>query len=235
MTDHAADRRAELIAGAASNDLSREEAAELSALRATDPSIDREITQLRAMIGELGALGEESWDDSAPPDALRDRVLAVDSVEAAPVRRISRGRGWLVASGMAACLAGGAVIGAGAMGIAAPGDEPRPGAPGVLGALESIDFSGEPGGARIDGSIVAHTWGTETILEVDGLPAGESYSVLLVGSDGSSVDSGSFLGSRVTIDCRMNAAIDRPVVETVEIRDATGSVVASASLPAVDQ
>jgi len=231
MTDPV-DRRAELVAAAASDDLNPDEARELALLRATDPSIDVEIAELRAMIGDLG---DTPWDSSEPDAALRDRVLAIGEAlpAPAPVVPIARGRRWAVGLALAACVAGGAVIGGGAVGLLDGDDGPRPGAPGVLGALEHIDFSGEPAGVSIDGSLVAHTWGTETILEVAGLPAGESYSVVLVGADGASVDSGTFFGSTVTIDCRMNAALDRPEVDAVEIRDMSGAVVAAAELPAV--
>ena len=84
----------------------------------------------------------------------------------------------------------------------------------------------------IDGSVIAHTWGTETVLEIDGLPAGDSYSVVLVGDDGVESPSGTFFGSEVTIDCRMNAAVMRDDVSTLEIRDDSGDAVAVAMLPA---
>ena len=221
------DRRAELIAAAAAADLTPAETVELDTLRAADPSVDREIAELRATIGELGAL---DWDDSAPSAALRERVLAIDD---APVRTLTPRRRRLVGLGVAACLLAGAGLGAGAVALLDPqGSGPQPGAPGVLGALEHVDFEGQASSVSIDASLVAHTWGTETILEIDGLAAGDSYSVVLV-VDGEDVDSGSFLGSTVTIDCRMNAAVDRPDVERVQIRDEAGAVVATAELPAV--
>jgi hypothetical protein len=228
MSDPTADdRRAELIAAAATSDLTAAETAELDAMRAADPSIDREIAGLRATIDELGDL---RWDDSAPSAGLRDRVLAI---EKAPVRTIAPRRRWVLGLGVAACVLAGAGLGIGATALLdPPASGPQPGAPGVLGALEHVDFDGRASGVTIDGSLVAHTWGTETILEIDGLPAGDSYWVVLV-ADGEDVDSGSFLGSTVTIDCRMNAAVDRSDVDSVQIRDADGTVVASAELPAV--
>jgi len=228
MPDHAADRRAQLIAAAASHDITAPEAAELDLLRASDPSIDVEVAELRAAVGALDGL---RWDDSAPSAGLRDRVLAVGD---APVRVLAPRRRWAVALGVAACLVVGAGFGAGALSLLAPSVEgPRPGQPGALGALEHVDFEGQPSAVSIDGSLVAHTWGTETILEIDGLGAGDSYSVVLVGAGGEIFDSGSFFGSTVTIDCRMNAAVDRPDVDSVEIRDAAGAIVATAELPAV--
>jgi hypothetical protein len=233
MTD-AADRRAQLIAAAATWELTAAEAVELERLTAADPSVRAEVLELRATISRTtGALG--GWDDAAPPPALRDRVLALESPTApvAPLR--ARSRRPLLVGLAAACLVVGAGAGAAVSGLVDPGPQPQAtGAPGVLGALEHIDFTGEPGGVAIDGSLVAHTWGTETVLEIAGLPAGDSYSVVLVGSDGVRFDSGSFVGSTVTIDCRMNAAVLRPEVASVAIEDVAGHVVASAALPAVE-
>lgn len=87
--------------------------------------------------------------------------------------------------------------------------------------------------AVLAGDLVAHTWGTETVLEIAGLPAGERYAVVLVARDGDVYQSGTFLGSEVTIDCRMNAALLRPDVADVEIRDDEGVVVGVAHAPAV--
>jgi hypothetical protein len=231
MTD-AADRRAELIAAAATWDLTAAEATELERLTVADPSVRDEVLELRATIARTtGAL--DGWDDSALPAGLRDRVLAIES-PAAPVTPL-RPRRTLLVGLAAACLVVGAGVGAAVSGLVDPSPQPQAtGAPGVLGALEHIDFTGEPGGVAIDGSLVAHTWGTETVLEIAGLPAGDSYSVVLVGSDGVRFDSGSFVGSAVTIDCRMNAAVLRPEVASVAIEDVAGHVVATAALPAVE-
>lgn len=228
MTDPTADRRAELIAAAASSDLSPGEAAELDALRLADSSIDVEIAELRAAIRALDGL---HWDDSAPGAGLRDRVVAIDT---APVVTLAPRRRWIIGLGAAACILAGVGLGLGAGALAPSGAGPQPGAPGALGALEHVEFEGQSSDVSIDGSLVAHTWGTETILEIDGLAAGDSYSVVLIGPGGESFDSGSFLGSSVTIDCRMNAAVERPDVDSVEIRDASGTVVAAAELPAVE-
>jgi anti-sigma factor RsiW len=231
MPDPAAGRRAELIAAAVSGELTPRERAEFDGLRAADPSVDVEVRELRAVLGSLDGL---DWNDSAPDAVLRDRVLALDETAvSAPVRTLAPRRRWLVGLGAAACLVAGAGLGIGGAALLAPERGPQPGEPGVLGALEHVDFAGEPAGVVIDGSLVAHTWGTETILEIDGLPVGDSYTVVLVDSDGEAFDSGTFLGASVTIDCRMNAAVDRPDVDSVEIRDAGGAVVASADLPAV--
>lgn len=97
-----------------------------------------------------------------------------------------------------------------------------------------MDFQGEPTGVEIDGSVVAHTWGTETLLTVNGLPSGEFYSVVVVDGAGVEVGSGTFLGSEVEINCAVNAAALREEVTNVEIRGESGEIVASAELPRVE-
>ena len=54
---------------------------------------------------------------------------------------------------------------------------------------------------------MAHTWGTETVLDLTGTTARTVYDVVLVDRSGRPAPSGSFLGTGATIDCRMNAAL----------------------------
>lgn len=105
------------------------------------------------------------------------------------------------------------------------------GPPGTLGVVEQVSFDGEPAGVEVNGSLVAHTWGTETILRIDGLAVGDTFSVVLVDARGDELPSGTFLGSAVTINCRMNAAVMRADLTTVEIQDGSGATVATAALP----
>ncbi len=86
----------------------------------------------------------------------------------------------------------------------------------------------------MEGDVVAHTWGTETLLTVDGLTVGDSYSVVVVDAAGGEHSSGTMLGSAVRIDCRLNADVLRRDAASVEIRDAAGDRVAVAELPPVD-
>ena len=58
--------------------------------------------------------------------------------------------------------------------------------------------------------------------------------MVLVTVAGDSLSSGSFLGSTVAIDCEMNAAVMREAVASVEIQDASGTVVAKAQLPSAE-
>ena len=256
MSDDHDARRALLISGALSGDLSAAEQVELDALRRTDPTVDTEIRELTEVLRATTAAAP-SWDASAPSEALRDRVLALsseahipgatkasaptvfdpvtaDSASAVPAEgaRVSTPRRpWLLALGAAACVA----VGAGGVLLGQPNvPGPPTGPPGTLGAIEQISFSGEPSGVDIDGSLIAHTWGTETILNMTGLTDAVAYNVVLVTVAGESLDSGSFLGSTVAIDCEMNAAVMRQAVASVEIHDESGTIVAKAQLPSAD-
>lgn len=241
------ERRDELVAAAAADALTAEERADLDSLRASDPAVDHEIAELRALLGRVRE-AVPGWDDGAPDARLRDRVVSIgaasggtaDVAPATPSARVSglrSRRGWLLPVVAAACLAVGVGIGALALplleGSATLVAEEQPGAPGRLGTLEAVDFAGEPAGVRVDGAIVAHTWGTETILEIDGLAEGARYEVVVIDAAGTPHSSGSFTGSAVPIDCRMNTATLRPDATRVEILDATGGTVATAALPAV--
>ncbi|WAC52642.1 hypothetical protein [Frigoribacterium sp. SL97] len=145
--------------------------------------------------------------------------------------RSGRGRRpLLIAVAAAACLAIGA--GGGVL-LAMPRDTVVAGPAGTLGAVEHVDFVGQPAGVDLDGDLVAHTWGTETVLSIDGLPTGSAFTVVVVGGDGREYESGAFLGSDVRVDCRLNAAVLRPDVASVEIRAADGHDIAVASVPPV--
>jgi hypothetical protein len=260
-SDPASDRRAELIAAALASDLSADEAAELDALRAVDPSVDDEIASLGGVVARLGPVG--AWQDATADAALRDRVetavtadehvdvderadpaeeaavpsrasAAVDGPAPSPVVPLRPRRSRRVALtvlGAAACVAVGA---AGGVLAATPRDALVAGPPGTLGAVEEVAFGGEPSGVAVDGDLVAHTWGTETVLTVDGLSVGEVFSVVVVDDEGVEHESGTFLGTDVTIDCRMNAAVLREHVVAVEVRGADGAEIATATVPSVD-
>ncbi|MBE1513909.1 hypothetical protein [Nesterenkonia halotolerans] len=153
-----------------------------------------------------------------------------------------------VAIGVAATLGVQTVLDSGP---ADTGSDPAPefvaaqpsGTPGELGVQEPVSFT-EPdlaGGdaesdpeVAVEGALVAHTWGTETVLEITGLPVGSSYSVVLVGEDGEEIESGSFLGSELPVECRMNGAVLREDVDRLEIRAEDGTALTAAELPDVD-
>jgi len=66
---------------------------------------------------------------------------------------------------------------------------------------------------------------------MDGISDGGPYDVVLVDRSGVDRPSGTFLGSTVTIECRMNAAVLRGDVAEIEIRGSDGVVLASAQVP----
>jgi hypothetical protein len=247
------DRRAELIAAALGDDLSPAEADEFAHLRAADPTIDVELADLGGLPGAVAGLG--SWQAAEPSDELRRRIegvavredadatasgsglaLVAGAVPPAPLAAPApvaplrpRRRPLLTVLGAAACLAVG--VGVGAL-VVAPRDAAPEGPAGTLGAVEPIDFAGAPSGVRVEGDLVAHTWGTETLLTVTGLPVGTAFSVVVIDDEGGEHPSGAFLGTEVEIDCQLNAAVPREHVSSVEIRGAEGEL-AVAEVPAV--
>lgn len=250
------DWEAELLAAAADDDLDATEAEEYAALAAADPTVEPEVAELRALLQRLEDLGSGVGPVTTEPSPrLGERVLAIPSEHPsespgtaegdAQVVRLPRDRSerarvgggvpprrWLAGAAAAVVL-----LGAGAAGgalldsrLSAPPDGP----PGTLGAVEPIEFDGLPAGVEVDASLVAHTWGTETVLEMDGWTPGDRYRLVLVGPDGELEDSGTFLGSQVTIDCKMNGALLREDVEAVQILDDSDEVVATSDLPDVE-
>lgn len=225
-TEHPGGRREELIAAALAGELSSEEAVEFDRLRSEDPTVDRELAAFGVVVDRLGALG--GWEEGEGSAALRSRVLRIEEEEA-PARP-RRGRLALAVGAVAASVAVGAL---GATLLQGAGERPVAGPPGTLGAVETIAFE-ESTAVDVQGSVIAHTWGTETVLRASGFAVGESYDLVLVTESGERLPSGSFLGSAVEIDCEMNAAVPRESVAAVEIVAAGGDVVASAELPVVE-
>ncbi|NYF14245.1 hypothetical protein HDC34_002572 [Pseudoclavibacter sp. JAI123] len=180
--------------------------------------------------GSADAVVSRNGADEAGGRGEADEAAAADAAPVTPLRRPRFGGAMLAGIAAVGLVVG--VIG----GFFLPRPEtPTPvGDPGTLGAVEPVDFQGEPVGVEIDGSVVAHTWGTETLLTVNGLPSGEFYSVVVVDAAGEDVGSGTFLGSEVEINCAVNAAALREEVTSVEIREESGDVVASAALPRVE-
>lgn len=247
-------RRAELLAAALAGELSTAQRHELDALRAGDPSVDTDLAELRETVNRLRGSGMRWREQDVPADlpaGLGDRILAatrdvraepgcVEPTRAEPARPRATAYPWRAPSsrlgrslvGVAAAavlLATGAVSGEVLRG---PADVPT-GPPGTLGALEEITFSGAPADSTIEASLVAHTWGTETKLRVDGVPVGATFEVVLVSERGEELTSGTFLGAAQTVTCQLNAAVLREDVTEVVIERADGSVLATSSVPSV--
>lgn len=246
------DRVSELIAAAVAGELSPADAVELDGLRRTHPWIDEEIASFRGLVARLDA-SEAAWTD-VPDDAdhtsehaLRDRITAaIAAEESAPIirpstsapvplvaapRRPPRTRRWVGAMlGAAACI--GLGIGVGVL-LPAAFSAPPTGPPGTLGAVEHVDLRDESVDTVIDADLVAHTWGTEAVVDATGLDVGATYAIVFIGTDGAEFSAGAMLGSPVAIHCRVNAAVLREDVARLEIRDASGDAVATADVPNV--
>lgn len=102
---------------------------------------------------------------------------------------------------------------------------------GTLGATEVVDVTGITG-VSADAAVVAHTWGTEVQLRIEGLTDQRPHRVILR-VDGTDVDAGSFLGTDVTITCRMTAAILRADVDALVILSPDGTPVLEGPLDPV--
>lgn len=231
-----ADRRAELIAAALAGELTAAEQAELDELALADPTVEQELTELGAVLDQLDG-PDRPWLEAQPPADLADRVAAVAEPgrghREPPTTMLGRAPGrsrWLLTAA-AACLVGVGVVGT--LSYQGVVDAPVEGPPGTLGAVEQIDFAGEPDGSRVEASLVAHTWGTETVLELDGLEIGETFEVVLVSATGEQFPSGTFIGTEATVLCRMNAAVLREEVVQVRIVSADEAVTLVADLPTV--
>lgn len=219
------DRLAELLGAAAAGELTDAEATELEAWAAADPSVARE----RRETLEAAALVDSSWwRRGDPPADLEDAVVAVTS---------GRGRPSAWRSRMGLAVAAVALVAVGSVGtlaVYAITGGPPEGPVGTLGAYEPVEFVPARDGVVVDADLVAHTWGTEAVLQIEGLPSGEPYDVVFTDESGRLLSAGSFLGSTVTIDCRVNVAVLREDVRALMIIGSDGDVVRTADLPAVD-
>ncbi|WP_050760932.1 anti-sigma factor domain-containing protein [Aeromicrobium marinum] len=227
MTDDR-DRRHDLIAAAASGDLTESERQELALLAAADPTVWQEVDELRGVVEQLRGL--DHWDPSLPRPDLADRIAerVRSGDEAAAPGRWRRSA--LLATAAAVLLLAGA---AGGLAVQDIREAPPIGPPGTLGAVEVVDFDRAPAGVDLTASVVAHTWGTEAIIDVSGLAPGETYEIVFVDETGADVSAGAFLGSDVVIHCRMNAAVLRDDVIALRIELDDGTVVGAARLPEV--
>ncbi len=242
-------RREELLGAALGGDLTPEERAELEALLRDDPAaraeLDAAAPLLQALAGARGS-GLDGWVDAEPPESLRRRVLdpvpqpegagpgagpaAVLALPHRPGRAGRRRVPALVAAASALLLAGAG----GGVGLQRWLDRPPSGPAGTLGAHEPIAFTSVPDGVDVSATVVAHTWGTETVFEeVRGLEPGRTYEVVLVTADGAEVGAGSFEAVPGPVTCRMTSATLREEVAEVSVRTVDGAEVMTSPLPPV--
>lgn len=248
------DRAAELVGAALAGDLSEAEQVELDALCDADPGLAEELAELRQVVGLVGD-ARPDWSDQSeqpadePPPSLAGRVAAIPATEAQAHGRGAPGDGARVVplaprgeergrrrrwprllAGAAGLLLAGAV---GGQLVRSAVDAPPDGPPGTLGAVEPVAFGESVEDEDLQVSVVAHTWGTETVLEMEDTQPGETYEVVLVDQAGTTYPAGTFAGSSERVVCRMNAALRRPDVATLQVRATDGSYARVARLPGV--
>lgn len=230
------DRIEELITASIAGELTPKEREELDHLRGEHPWIDDEISALSTIDARLRQV-DLSWEEPTGIDTLRKRILSqipttrrdvrAEATHNAPVSTRTRRR-WMTPLVAAACLVVGVAVG---VGVPALASLPRSGPPGTLGAVEPVDVRDEVPGIDANADLVAHTWGTEAVLDITGLEVGETYAVVFIDADGTEFSAGEMLGSMVPIHCRLNAAVLRPDAVRLEIRDAAAEPIAVADLP----
>lgn len=223
-----------LLAAAATGHLEAAERTQLEALLAREPGAATELAELRAVLAELEPLREPAaaWREDPAP-ALAAPVPPRGPLPLPRQRRSVRSTAGLA---LAACL----LLAVGGLGGAlvrgALDERARPavvvGPPGTLGAVEQVAVTTSPG-VGATASVVAHRWGTETVLDLDGLAAGRTYQVVVVDEAGRAVVAGTVLGTGGAIDCTMNAAVLRADAAKVQVLDADGTAVVDADLPPV--
>ncbi len=232
MTTH--DRIEYLLTAAATDAITEAESHELELLAAARPEVRAELEGLRSTLARLDtwAAGAGSWMAPEPSDRL-DRAVARLGREAGSQSGRRRSTSPRLVAAAVALVAAGSL---GTLGLQAlKAEQTVQGPPGTLGAVEPLSpaqgDSAVPG--RVEASFIAHTWGTEAVLDVAGTRPGAVYDVYVLDRAGREVPAGAFLGSRVTVHCRMNAAVLREDVSGLRITDADGAVVASAQAPLV--
>jgi hypothetical protein len=228
-----------LLAAAATDALGPEEARELDAVLAGRPDLRAELEALRGVRDRVDRWAGTAarWEDVDPSPDLDDAVArlgASSSTSEAGSGGATVSRPRLRPALLAAAVALVAVGSLGTLGVQQlVRDQPVEGPPGTLGAVEPLSpVDGDSAlPARVEASFVAHTWGTEAVLDVGGTRPGALYEVFVLDESGRAVPAGAFLGSSVPVRCRMNAAVLREDVVGLRITDATGATVAQADAP----
>lgn len=218
MRDDRCRRCRELLGAYLLGQLEPEEKAELESHLEGCLECRAEEAELRSVVELLGEQGSHpGFEESLNPSPeLKEKVVE---------RTLGRPRRVSPAVAAAALLV--VVIGAAALLVGLPNSDAPPG----LGDEEPISFGSPPPGTAIEASVVAHTWGTELLMEAEGLEAGEVYTVSIEREDGTSVPTGTFIGvGEEEIDCALNAAVLRQNATAVVIADSDGDQVLRSNL-----
>ncbi len=212
----------ELLGAHLFGQLEPEEDAELRQHLENCPQCRAEEADLRA-VAELLDEDAEYLSAEEPPPHLKEKVVA--EVFGDDARGSSRTRIPFAAAAAAIAVV---LVGAASLFIGFSGSGGPPG----LGDEEPISFASAPEGARVvEASVVAHTWGTEILMEVEGLRDGEIYNVEIEREDGTTARGGTLIGvGENQIDCNLNAAVLRQNAESITITDSSGEVVLRSKL-----
>lgn len=182
---------------------------------AHDPHRTPPSDRIAAVRAAAARMGTDADTDTHPGQA------EIVPLEPRPGRRL------LLTGGIAAGIGG--IAGYAVRGSAA--DEPEEAAGPVV---EPIAFTGADTVSTKAG-LVNHTWGTELLLDVEGLEPGASYDVVYRTLAGDDVPAGSLLAvGGVLMVCRFNAAALRADVRRIDLRDPDGVALLSAELPTVE-
>ncbi len=224
MRDRDRRRYRELLGAYALGQLDEPESSELRRYLERSAECRAEEAGLRAVVTALpaGPVNDPFLAEAEPSPGLEDRILA--ATETGEARR--RARRGFAAAGLAA-----AAVLVVTLAVAVFADLPLgTGEPG-LGDVEEISFSVAPEDAAVDGAVVAHTWGTEVFLEMEGLEDGELYTVAVEPVDGEPVSAGTFIGDAdLPVECVMNGAVLREDAQAVSVTDSDGDVVLRSEL-----
>lgn len=182
------------------------------------PACRAELTEIAPLANLLRRVDPDRLtDQGAPPPHLGEEIVRRVRAQATDrdARRhqpVSQRRAWALPVA-AALLAGIVGVGVGvAVAAQAGGDES-----GEV-PLEAVAVSELVEGVDASAELIAHTWGTEIQLEVEGLADGASYRAVILRADGTAVPAGTFIGTGDNrMRCNLNAALLR--------EEATGFVV----------
>lgn len=96
---------------------------------------------------------------------------------------------------------------------------------------EAIEFAAADERIRTTAALINHTWGTELMLDVEGLPGDNTYQVVYASTNDGPVVGGSFRSVEDTLlRCRFNAAVLRADVARIAVAGPDGREILSAKL-----
>ena len=182
-----------------------------------------ELAELRPVAGALADADPELFetDEPRPPADLLERTLSrIDEArdsEFTRRRRLRRQRSALAAAVAVLLVAVGLLV-----------VLPQLNAP----PQEPLAFSEVASGVEAEGSLIAHTWGIEANLLIEGLEDGRNYRVTFTKAGGTEVPAGTFIGTDAQpVDCNLNAAVLRENATQLTVRTMDGEMILDADLP----